>query len=107
MSLSTSASLCGFCKALESQYNRLSDQYSDKVGSLKLIVDDNRSTGGPSAMSSLGRQDSQGYHDESVSIPLGSGTIIEVTFPEPGTYFGTGHDVGSILYGAGFVVIAE
>ncbi|MGE5660839.1 MAG: multicopper oxidase domain-containing protein [Ignavibacteriales bacterium] len=56
-------------------------------------------------------QDSQrhSYHsyDEVVSIPPGSGTIVEVTFPEAGTYFGNDHDVGSILYGSGFVVIAE
>ena len=49
---------------------------------------------------------SQGY-DEIVNIPPGSGTVIEVSFPQPGTYFGNDHDVGSILYGAGFVVVAE
>ncbi|HEY1247374.1 MAG TPA: hypothetical protein VGE97_00155, partial [Nitrososphaera sp.] len=49
---------------------------------------------------------SQGY-DEIVNIPPGSGTVIEVSFPQPGTYFGNDHDVASILYGAGFVVIAE
>lgn len=53
------------------------------------------------------RQDSQTYYDEVINIPPGSGTVIEVTFPEPGTYFGNDHDVGSILYGAGFVVIAD
>ncbi len=63
-------------------------------------------TNGLSTMASPSKQDSQGY-DEVVNIPPGSGTIIEVTFPEPGTYFGNDHDVGSILYGAGFVVIAE
>lgn len=60
--------------------------------------------GGGRPASSL---DSQTYYDEVIDIPPGSGTIIEVTFPEPGTYFGNDHDVGSILYGAGFVVIAE
>ena len=55
----------------------------------------------------LDSQGSQTYYDEVVNIPPGSGTVIEVTFPEPGTYFGNDHDVGSILYGAGFVVIAE
>lgn len=43
-------------------------------------------------------------YKEIVNIPPGSGTIVETTFPEPGTYFGNDHDVGSILYGAGFVV---
>jgi hypothetical protein len=46
-------------------------------------------------------------YDEVVNIPPGSGTVIEVTFPEPGTYFGNDHDAGSILYGSGFVVVAE
>ena len=71
-------------------------------------VNDNGSIGRPVAFSSLDRQNSQGYYyDEVVNIPPGSGTVVEVTFPEPGTYFGNDHDVGSILYGAGFVVIAE
>jgi FtsP/CotA-like multicopper oxidase with cupredoxin domain len=60
-----------------------------------------------SLLSSSGIQGIQGYYDEVVNIPPGSGTVVEVTFPEPGTYFGNDHDVGSILYGAGFVVIAE
>jgi nitrite reductase (NO-forming) len=75
----------------------------------------NGGTGGESPTASLSsspspdRQDSQGYYyyDEVVNIPPGSGTVVEVTFPEPGTYFGNDHDAGSILYGAGFVVIAE
>jgi nitrite reductase (NO-forming) len=57
--------------------------------------------------SSLDRQNYRQGYDEVVNIPPGSGTMIEVTFPEPGTYFGNDHDVGSVLYGAGFVVIAE
>jgi nitrite reductase (NO-forming) len=69
-------------------------------------------SGGPASSSSSlstlpNRQDSQTYYDEVINIPPGSGTVIEVTFPEPGTYFGNDHDVGSILYGAGFVVVAE
>jgi thioredoxin-like negative regulator of GroEL len=35
-----SAVRCGFCRALEPLYNRLSDQYSGNVGFLKLMVDD-------------------------------------------------------------------
>jgi nitrite reductase (NO-forming) len=54
-----------------------------------------------------GQEDNKQRYDEIVNIPPGSGTVIEATFPEPGTYFGNDHDVGSILYGAGFVVIAE
>lgn len=46
-------------------------------------------------------------YDEIVEIPPGSGRIVEVTFPEPGMYFGNDHDVGSILKGAGFVVIVD
>jgi len=35
-----SAVRCGFCQALEPLYNRLSEQYKDKLVFLKLIVDD-------------------------------------------------------------------
>jgi thioredoxin 1 len=35
-----SAIRCGFCKALEPLYNRLSEQYSNKLTFLKLMVDD-------------------------------------------------------------------
>ena len=31
---------CGFCQALEPLYNRLSEQYNDKLVFLKLMVDD-------------------------------------------------------------------
>jgi nitrite reductase (NO-forming) len=41
-----------------------------------------------------------------VSIPPGSGVIIEAVFPEEGFYFGNDHDLASILYGSGFVVSA-
>ena len=41
-----------------------------------------------------------------ISIPPGSGTIIEAIFPEQGFYFGNDHDLASILYGSGFVVSA-
>ena len=45
--------------------------------------------------------------DEVVNIPPGSGSLIEATFPNPGVYFGNDHDVGSILEGAGFEVVAD
>jgi thioredoxin 1 len=35
-----SAIRCGFCQALEPLYNRLSEQYNDKLVFLKLMVDD-------------------------------------------------------------------
>ncbi|GEM_PF-670270 len=35
-----SAVRCGFCKALEPLYNKLSDQYTGKLTFLKLMVDD-------------------------------------------------------------------
>jgi thioredoxin 1 len=35
-----SAVRCGFCRELEPLYNRLSEQYSDKLDFLKLMVDD-------------------------------------------------------------------
>lgn len=41
-----------------------------------------------------------------ISIPPGSGAIIETAFPEEGSYFGNDHDLASILYGSGFTVSA-
>jgi hypothetical protein len=41
-----------------------------------------------------------------ISIPPGSGAIIEAIFPEKGFYFGNDHDLASILYGSGFVASA-
>ncbi|HEX5185261.1 MAG TPA: thioredoxin family protein [Nitrososphaeraceae archaeon] len=35
-----SAVRCGFCQALEPLYNKLSEQYNDKLVFLKLMVDD-------------------------------------------------------------------
>jgi len=53
-----------------------------------------------------GEKDAYRY-DEIRDIPPGSGTVIEMTFPEKGTYFGNDHDIGSLLKGAGFVVIVD
>jgi nitrite reductase (NO-forming) len=84
---------------------------NNESNSISNYVGNNGSNGrlatAPSLLPSSDRQSSQGYYDEVVNIPPGSGTIIEATFPEPGEYFGNDHDVGNILYGAGFVVIAE
>jgi nitrite reductase (NO-forming) len=41
-----------------------------------------------------------------ISIPPGSGNVIEAIFPEEGTYFGNDHDLGRVLGGAGFVIFA-
>lgn len=76
-------------------------------GLIKEVVysaDGNDNGSGPSLSSDS--RISKAY-DEVVNMPPGSGTIIEFTFPEAGTYFGNDHDVGSVLYGAGFVVRAE
>jgi len=37
-----SAVRCGFCQALEPLYNRLSEQYKDKLVFLKIMVDDEK-----------------------------------------------------------------
>ena len=44
--------------------------------------------------------------DGVISIPPGSAKVLETVFPEAGYYFGNDHDVGSLLKGAGFLVIA-
>ena len=91
-------------EVIENNGNNSTSNYAGNNGSNGILATS------PSLLlvSSSDRQGSQGYYyDEVVNIPPGSGTLVEVTFPEPGTYFGNDHDVGSILYGAGFVVIAE
>ena len=40
------------------------------------------------------------------TIAPGSGASIEVVFPEEGTYLGNDHDIGHLLIGGGFVVLA-
>ena len=40
------------------------------------------------------------------TIAPGSGASIEVVFPEEGTYLGNDHDMGHLLIGGGFVVLA-
>lgn len=41
-----------------------------------------------------------------ISIPPGDGSVIEVIFPEEGPYFGNDHDLGRLVSGAGFLVLA-
>ena len=40
------------------------------------------------------------------TIAPGSGASIEVVFPEEGTYLGNDHDIGHLLIGGGFLVLA-
>jgi hypothetical protein len=42
-----------------------------------------------------------------ISIPPGSAKSIEAVFPEEGAYVGNDHDIGRLLSGAIFVVIAD
>ena len=42
-----------------------------------------------------------------ISVPPGTGRILETIFPEEGIYVGNDHDIGSLLKGAGFVVNAN
>ena len=42
-----------------------------------------------------------------ISIPPGSAKSIEAVFPEEGVYVGNDHDVGRLLSGAIFVIIAD
>jgi nitrite reductase (NO-forming) len=41
------------------------------------------------------------------TIAPGAGAALDVIFPEEGTYFGSDHDIGHLLIGGGFVVIAS
>jgi nitrite reductase (NO-forming) len=51
--------------------------------------------------------DGRPLHDETLSIPPGSASVIETVFPEKGVYFGNDHDAGRLLSGAGFAVYAK
>jgi nitrite reductase (NO-forming) len=51
--------------------------------------------------------DGKQTEDETWLIPPGSASIIETTFPEKGVYFGNDHDLGRLLAGGGFMVIAK
>jgi nitrite reductase (NO-forming) len=44
---------------------------------------------------------------ETLGIPPGAGSVIEMVFPEQGVYVGNDHDIGRLMMGAGFVVIAS
>ncbi|MEW5840506.1 MAG: multicopper oxidase domain-containing protein [Thermoproteota archaeon] len=44
--------------------------------------------------------------DETWTIPPGSGTVIEATFPEAGLYVGVDHNMNHVVRGAAFAVLA-
>jgi nitrite reductase (NO-forming) len=48
----------------------------------------------------------QVLNDEGWTIPPGSGSVIEITFPEEGIYVGVDHAMNDVLKGAAFAVLA-
>jgi nitrite reductase (NO-forming) len=69
-------------------------------------TEDNSSGIAASNGSQITSDGTRGYSSVSY-LPPGAGAVFDTVFPEPGVYFGNDHDVGSILYGAGFEVIAS
>jgi nitrite reductase (NO-forming) len=53
------------------------------------------------------RYGTQDLNDDTWNIPVGSGSVIESTFPEPGVYVGVGHAMNHVLKGGAFAVIAN
>lgn len=70
------------------------------------LINENPITSSSSNFSENNKSNSQSKIYE-ISIPPGSGNAIEAVFPEEGTYFGNDHDLGRVLGGAGFVVLAS
>jgi nitrite reductase (NO-forming) len=54
----------------------------------------------------MNRYGTQVLNDEGWTIPPGSGSVIEVVFPEEGVYVGVDHAMDDVLKGAAFAVIA-
>lgn len=52
------------------------------------------------------RYGTQVLNDESWWIPPGSGSVIEITFPEEGLYVGVDHAMNDVVKGAAFAVLA-
>jgi nitrite reductase (NO-forming) len=52
------------------------------------------------------RYGTQLRNDETWTIPPGSGSVIEATFPEEGIYVGVDHGMNDVLKGAAFAVLA-
>jgi nitrite reductase (NO-forming) len=54
----------------------------------------------------LNRYGTQDLNDDTWNIPVGSGSVIESTFPSPGLYVGVGHNMNHVLKGGAFAVLA-
>jgi nitrite reductase (NO-forming) len=54
----------------------------------------------------LNRYGTQLKNDETWTIPPGSASVIESVFPEEGIYVGVDHNMGHVLKGAEFAVVA-
>ncbi|MDP8888595.1 MAG: multicopper oxidase domain-containing protein [Thermoproteota archaeon] len=54
----------------------------------------------------MNRYGTQVLNDESWWIPPGSGSVIEVTFPEEGIYVGVDHAMDDVIKGSAFAVLA-
>jgi nitrite reductase (NO-forming) len=54
----------------------------------------------------MNRYGTQVLNDESWWIPPGSGSVIEITFPEEGIYVGVDHAMNDVVKGAAFAVLA-
>jgi nitrite reductase (NO-forming) len=52
------------------------------------------------------RYGTQVLNDEGWTVPPGSGSVIEITFPEEGIYVGVDHAMDDVLKGAAFAVLA-
>jgi nitrite reductase (NO-forming) len=52
------------------------------------------------------RYGTQALNEETWWIPVGSGSVIESTFPEEGLYVGVGHAMNNVLKGGAFAVLA-
>ena len=46
-------------------------------------------------------------NDETWTIPPGSASVFEATFPDPGVYVGVDHNMSHVLKGAAFAVVAD
>jgi hypothetical protein len=55
----------------------------------------------------LNRYGTTVLNDETHYIPVGSGSVIETTFPEKGLYVGVDHDMHNVYKGAALAVIAN
>ena len=54
----------------------------------------------------LGSYGQQLRHEETWTIPPGSASVIETTFPEAGMCTGIDHDLGRLIIGGAFNVLA-